>query len=98
MLQSVRLGTGVKVSRVLSATTRHPRKNISLSCGRYCNRPYLEGQKFLVRTDHRSLRWVLNWSDAHGRRARWFLRLLEFYCEVRYSLGKHHHGADTMSQ
>jgi RNase H-like domain found in reverse transcriptase/Reverse transcriptase (RNA-dependent DNA polymerase) len=41
-------------------------------------RPYLEGQKFIIGTDHRSLRWVLNLSDAQGRLARWRLRLLEF--------------------
>jgi hypothetical protein len=61
-------------------------------------RPYLEGQRFLVRTDHHSLRWVLNLSDAQGRLARWRLRLLEFDYEVQYSPGKHHHGADTMSR
>ena len=61
-------------------------------------RPYLEGQKFLIRTDHHSLRWVLNLSDAQGRLARWRLRLLEFDFEVEYSPGKEHHGADTMSR
>jgi hypothetical protein len=61
-------------------------------------RPYLEGQRFLVRIDHNSLRWVLNLSDAQGRLARWRLRLLDFNYEVQYSPGKHHHGADTMSR
>jgi RNase H-like domain found in reverse transcriptase len=61
-------------------------------------RPYLEGQKFLLRTDHLSLRWVLNLSDAQGRLARWRLRVLEFDLKVEYSPGKKHHGADTMSR
>jgi RNase H-like domain found in reverse transcriptase/Reverse transcriptase (RNA-dependent DNA polymerase) len=60
--------------------------------------PYLEGQRFLIRTDHNSLHWVLNISDAQGRLARWRLRLLEFNFEVEYSPGKEHHGADTMSR
>jgi hypothetical protein len=30
-------------------------------------RPYLEGQKFIIRTDYHSLRWVLNLSDARGK-------------------------------
>jgi RNase H-like domain found in reverse transcriptase len=38
-------------------------------------RPYLEGQKFIIRTDHHSLWWVLNLSDAQGCLARWRLRL-----------------------
>jgi RNase H-like domain found in reverse transcriptase len=45
-------------------------------------RPYLEGQNFIIRTDHHSLRWVLNLSDAQGRLARWRIRLLEFDNEV----------------
>jgi transposase InsO family protein len=61
-------------------------------------RPYLEGKRFIVRTDHNSLRWVLNLSDAQGRLARWRLRLLEFDFEVQYSPGKEHHAADTMSR
>jgi transposase InsO family protein len=61
-------------------------------------RPYLEGQRFLVRTDHHSLRWVLNLADAQGRLARWRLRLLEFDFEVEYAPGKEHHAADTMSR
>jgi hypothetical protein len=61
-------------------------------------RPYLEGQRFLVRTDHHSLRWVLNLADAQGRLARWRLRLLEFDFEVEYSPGRQHHAADTMSR
>jgi hypothetical protein len=60
-------------------------------------RPYLEGQRFLIRTDHHSLRWLLNLSDAQGRLARWRLRLLEFYFEFEYSPGKEAHGPDTMS-
>lgn len=61
-------------------------------------RPYLEGKHFIIRTDHNSLRWVLNLADAQGRLARWRLRLLEFDFEVQYAPGKEHHGADTLSR
>ena len=40
--------------------------------------PYLEGQRCTVRTDHDSLRWVLNLADAKGRLARRRLRLSEY--------------------
>jgi hypothetical protein len=57
MLQPVGPGAGVEVSRVLSATTRLPRNNVSLSCGRYCDSvPILRIERFLFRTDHHSLR------------------------------------------
>jgi len=38
-------------------------------------RPYLDGQEFLIRTDHSSLRWLLNMDSAQGRVARWRFRL-----------------------
>jgi RNase H-like domain found in reverse transcriptase len=61
-------------------------------------RPYLEQQKFAIRTDHHSLRWVLNLSEAQVRLARWSLGLLEFDYEVQYHPGALHHGADMMSR
>jgi transposase InsO family protein len=61
-------------------------------------RPYLEGKRFLIRTDHHSLRWILNLSDAQGRLARWRLRLSEFDYEVQHTPGAGHHGADVMSR
>jgi RNase H-like domain found in reverse transcriptase/Reverse transcriptase (RNA-dependent DNA polymerase) len=61
-------------------------------------RPYLEQKKFTIRTDHHSLRWVLNLSDAQVRLARRRLRLLEFDYEVQYHPGAQHHGADMVSR
>jgi RNase H-like domain found in reverse transcriptase len=59
---------------------------------------YLEGQKFVIRPDNHSLRWVLNSSDAQGRLDRWRLRLLEFDYEVQYHPGALQHGADIISR
>jgi RNase H-like domain found in reverse transcriptase len=61
-------------------------------------RLYLESRNFVVRTDHNSLRWVLNLADAQGRLSLWSLRLLEFDFEVQYSPGASHHAADTVSR
>jgi RNase H-like domain found in reverse transcriptase len=61
-------------------------------------RLYLEGQGFVIRTDHHSMRWILNLADAQGRLARWRLRLQEFDFEVLYLPGKSHYAADMMSR
>ncbi|GBN65451.1 Retrovirus-related Pol polyprotein from transposon 297, partial [Araneus ventricosus] len=37
---------------------------------------YLYGRKFLLRTDHASLRWLLNFREPEGQIARWIQRLL----------------------
>ena len=38
-------------------------------------RPYLEGTRFLLRTDHDSLKWIMGMSEATGKLARWRLHL-----------------------
>jgi len=61
-------------------------------------RPYIEGQEFLIRTGHDSLRWLLNMDSAKGRVARWRLRLSEIRYKVCTRSGREHHCADAMSR
>ena len=61
-------------------------------------RPYLEGQKFTIRTDHDALKWLLNLRDPRGRLARWSLRLQEYDYEIVYKPGKTHALADGPSR
>lgn len=61
-------------------------------------RPYLEGVRFTLRTDHSALRWILNLADASGRLMRWRLRLSDFDYEVKHRAGVKHQAADTLSR
>jgi len=61
-------------------------------------RPYIEGTRFTVRTDHAALKWMLHMDGAHGRLARWRLRSSEFDYVVQTRPGTSHHAADTMSR
>jgi len=61
-------------------------------------RPCLEGQEFLIRTDHSRLRWLLNMDSAQGRGARWRLRLTDFRYKVCTRPGREHHCANAMSR
>ncbi|GFR23049.1 retrovirus-related Pol polyprotein from transposon 412, partial [Trichonephila clavata] len=44
--------------------------------------PYLYGRRFLLRTDHASLTWLLNFKNPEGQIARWIQRLQEFEKEI----------------
>jgi len=61
-------------------------------------RPFVEGTRFTVRTDHAALKWMLHMDWAHERLARWRLRLAEFDYVVQTRPGASHHEEDTMSR
>ncbi|KMQ92870.1 reverse ribonuclease integrase [Lasius niger] len=61
-------------------------------------RPYLEGYKFTVVTDHSSLRWLHNLRNPTGRLARWALELLEYDYEIVHRKGALHHVPDALSR
>ncbi|KAG8199258.1 hypothetical protein JTE90_003683 [Oedothorax gibbosus] len=45
---------------------------------------YLYGRRFLVRTDHASLTWLLNFKFPEGQIARWNQRLQEYDIKIEY--------------
>ena len=61
-------------------------------------RPYLEGNRFTLRTDHHSLRWIMNLADASGRLQRWRLRLADFEYDIVHRAGVKHQAADALSR
>ncbi|KRY03664.1 Retrovirus-related Pol polyprotein from transposon, partial [Trichinella patagoniensis] len=61
-------------------------------------RPYLYGQRFLVRTDHSCLRWLTTFKEPEGQVARWLESLAELDFEVEHRAGRLHGNADTLSR
>ncbi|GBM98038.1 Retrovirus-related Pol polyprotein from transposon 297 [Araneus ventricosus] len=59
---------------------------------------YLYGRKFLLRTDHASLRWLLNFRKPEGQIARWIQRLQEYDFEIQHRKGTYHGNADSLSR
>ena len=59
---------------------------------------YLLGRHFLVRTDHSSLRWLLNFKEAEGLIGRWLAKLANFNYEIAHRAGSNHANADAMSR
>ena len=61
-------------------------------------RHYLLGRKFVVRTDHNSLTWLLNFKEPQGQLARWLEELSQFYMVVQHRSGSKHANADALSR
>ncbi|GBN62843.1 Retrovirus-related Pol polyprotein from transposon 17.6 [Araneus ventricosus] len=59
---------------------------------------YLYGRKFLLRTNHASLRWLLNFKEPEGQIARWIQRLQEYDFEIQHRKGTSHGNADALSR
>ncbi|KAJ8346723.1 hypothetical protein SKAU_G00281240 [Synaphobranchus kaupii] len=61
-------------------------------------RPYLHGSHFLLRTNHASLTWLLNFKDPEGQVARWLEQLQGYDFEIRHRAGRLHGNADALSR
>ncbi|XP_045482795.1 uncharacterized protein LOC123686605 [Harmonia axyridis] len=61
-------------------------------------RPYLEGFRFTVISDHMSLKWLNSIKSPSGRIARWAVFLQQFDFEVQYRRGSLNKLADSLSR
>lgn len=61
-------------------------------------RPYIEGSKVTVITDHAALLWLQNLKDPTGRLARWALRLQTYDFAIIHKKGKDHVVPDALSR
>lgn len=61
-------------------------------------RPYLEGYRFTVLTDHQSLRWLHSIKSPTGRLARWSIFLQQYDFEIKYRKGALNRVADALSR
>ena len=59
---------------------------------------YLYGQRFILRTDHAALRWLLNFKSPEGQLARWLEQLQQYDFEVQHRPGAGHNNADALSR
>lgn len=61
-------------------------------------RHYLYGRKFLLRTDHASLTWLLNFKEPEGQLARWLEALQDYNFQIVHRAGRLHGNADALSR
>ena len=61
-------------------------------------RHYLLGKPFLIRTDHSSLRWLLNLKRPEGQIARWLEEVSQYDFHIEHRKGYRHVNADALSR
>ena len=61
-------------------------------------RHYLYGRRFLIRTDHSSLRWLMQFKNPENQIARWLEILSEFDFDIQHRAGRLHGNADAVSR
>ena len=59
---------------------------------------YLYGRRFLVRTDHGALQWLLNFRNPEGQLARWLEELGTYDMDIQHRSGRQHGNADALSR
>ena len=61
-------------------------------------RPYILGNKVIIRSDHMPLKYIFTTSVASGRLQRWALAISDYDYEVEYKPGKENTNADALSR
>ena len=61
-------------------------------------RPYLLGQRIIVHTDQRSLKYLLEQRVVEGEHHKWLLKLLSYNFEIQYKPRKENTPVDALSR
>ena len=61
-------------------------------------RHYLYGRPFLVRTDHNSLVWLMNFKGPNCQLARWLEELQQYNMHIVHRKGRDHRNVDSLSR
>ena len=59
--------------------------------------PYVYGQKVMIFTDHKALKWLKNIKHPNGKLAHRVLKLEEYHYSIGHNLGTMIQHADTFS-
>ena len=61
-------------------------------------RSYLVGHHFVIRTDHASLLWLMNFKQSDNMYCNWIMKLEQYDYEIQHRAGDKHGNADGLSR
>lgn len=88
----------VKFSSTQQNYSATERELLSVLAGVEKFRPWIDGVKFEVVTDHASIKWLQNLKEPHGKLARWAVRLQAFDIKFIHRPGKQMELPDALSR
>ena len=74
------------------------RELLTIVCFTRQYRHFLLGRKFMIRTDHNSLAWLMRFQGIQGQLARWIEELSQFNMRILHRQGRKHSNADALSR
>lgn len=87
-----------KFSRTQQNYSATERECLAVLMGVEKFRPFVDGVRFTVVTDHASLKWLQNMENPHGKLARWAVRLQAFDIEFEHRPGTQMVVPDALSR
>ena len=57
---------------------------------------FLYGRRFVIRTDHSALQWLVSFKDVQGQLTRWLQNLQQYDFTIVHRAGKSHANADAL--
>ncbi|CAC5401135.1 Retrovirus-related Pol polyprotein from transposon 297,Retrovirus-related Pol polyprotein from transposon 17.6 [Mytilus coruscus] len=61
-------------------------------------RHFLYGRRFIIRTDHSSLQWLIRFKNPEGQLARWLEVISSYDMVIKHRPGTQHRNADALSR
>ncbi|CAM4912454.1 unnamed protein product [Rotaria socialis] len=61
-------------------------------------RPYLEGVRFTILTDHKALKWLHQTKDLNSRLARWTMQIAAYDVDIQHRPGADNTNCDALSR
>ncbi|CAF4482931.1 unnamed protein product, partial [Rotaria magnacalcarata] len=85
--------------RTLSSSERHysPTERECLAIVYGCShfRPYLEGIRFTILTNHKAIKWLHHTKDLNSRLARWAMQIAAYDVDIQHRPGADNANCDA---